>query len=111
MRLLLSRFELVGKEHSPCGSHSRKTSIAAQQNRLPLGHARQQPSVSGARCPEPLRVAPPDNNAVSASTHYVRSGGARRLCAAPLTAERYRAALGAGGRNLAQVYQYWYTVV
>ena len=23
MRLLLSRFALVGKEHSPCGSHSR----------------------------------------------------------------------------------------
>ena len=33
MRLLLSRFALVGKEHSPCGSHSRSTSIAAQQNR------------------------------------------------------------------------------
>ena len=33
LRLLLSRFELVGKEHSPCGSHSRATSIAAQQNR------------------------------------------------------------------------------
>ena len=33
LRLLLSRFELVGKEHSPCGSRSRSTSIAAQQNR------------------------------------------------------------------------------
>ena len=33
MRLLLTRFELVGKEHSPCGSRSRATSIAAQQNR------------------------------------------------------------------------------
>ena len=33
LRLLLSRFALVGKEHSPCGSHSRSTSIAAQQNR------------------------------------------------------------------------------
>jgi len=33
MRLLLSRFALVGKEHSPCGSHSSATSIAAQQNR------------------------------------------------------------------------------
>ena len=33
LRLLLSRFELVGKEHSPCGSRSRATSIAAQQNR------------------------------------------------------------------------------
>ena len=33
LRLLLSRFELVGQEHSPCGSRSRATSIAAQQNR------------------------------------------------------------------------------
>ena len=33
MRLLLSRFTLVGKERSPCGSRSRSTSIAAQQNR------------------------------------------------------------------------------
>ena len=33
LRLLLSRFEMVGKEHSPRGSHSRSTSIAAQQNR------------------------------------------------------------------------------
>ena len=33
LRLLLSRFELVCKEHSPCGSRSRSTSIAAQQNR------------------------------------------------------------------------------
>ena len=33
MRLLLSRFELVGKEHSPCSERSRSTSIAAQQNR------------------------------------------------------------------------------
>ena len=33
MRLLLTRFEMVGEEHSPCGSRSRATSIAAQQNR------------------------------------------------------------------------------
>ena len=33
MRLLLSRFALVGKERSPCGSRSSATSIAAQQNR------------------------------------------------------------------------------
>ena len=33
LRLLPSRFAMVGKEHSPCGSHSRATSIAAQQNR------------------------------------------------------------------------------
>ena len=33
LRLLLSRFALVGKEHSPCSECSRATSIAAQQNR------------------------------------------------------------------------------
>ena len=33
LRLLLSRFALVGKEHSPCSERSRATSIAAQQNR------------------------------------------------------------------------------
>jgi len=33
MRLLLSRFELAGKEHSLCGPRSRATSVAAQQNR------------------------------------------------------------------------------
>ena len=33
LRLLLARFALVGKEYSPCGSHSSATSIAAQQNR------------------------------------------------------------------------------
>ena len=32
-RLLLSRFAVVGKDHSPCGSRSRATSIAAQQKR------------------------------------------------------------------------------
>ena len=33
LRLLLSRFELVGKERSPCSERSSATSIAAQQNR------------------------------------------------------------------------------
>ena len=33
LRLLLTRFAMVGIEHSPCGSRSRSTSIAAQQNR------------------------------------------------------------------------------
>ena len=33
LRLLLSRFELVGKGRSPCSEHPRATSIAAQQNR------------------------------------------------------------------------------
>ena len=33
LRLLLSRFTLVGKERSPCSERSRSTSIAAQQNR------------------------------------------------------------------------------
>ena len=33
LRLLLSQFARVGKEHSPCSERSRATSIAAQQNR------------------------------------------------------------------------------
>ena len=33
LRLLLSRFEMVGKGRSPCSEHPRSTSIAAQQNR------------------------------------------------------------------------------
>ena len=33
LRLLLSRFALVGKGRSPCSEHPRATSIAAQQNR------------------------------------------------------------------------------
>lgn len=37
MRLLLSRFELVGKGRSPCSEHPSATSIAAQQNRETLG--------------------------------------------------------------------------
>ena len=33
LRLLLSRFELVGKGRSPCSEPPSATSIAAQQNR------------------------------------------------------------------------------
>ena len=33
MRLLLTRFGLVGKGRSPCSDHPSATSIAAQQNR------------------------------------------------------------------------------
>ena len=33
LRLLLTRFELVGKGRSPCSEPPRATSIAAQQNR------------------------------------------------------------------------------
>ena len=33
LRLLLSRFALVGKGRSPCSEHPSATSIAAQQNR------------------------------------------------------------------------------
>ena len=37
MRLLLTRFESVGKGRSPCSEPPRATSIAAQQDRQPLG--------------------------------------------------------------------------
>ena len=33
LRLLLTRFELVGKGRSPCSERPRSTTIAAQQNR------------------------------------------------------------------------------